>query len=213
MSWLVEELHGNDRAQAAAVLESCPALVLREGGSYPAARLPQAELLLVEDGLAFLTRLRPGATRRMILGVVTAGAVLRPPAPAERLDVLATTRVTVVSPSARRALIRIPAAADALLDGVGAALEETRESLGHFASVRHVDRVRDKLLQLARTHGRVVPGGVRLDLPLTHELLGEMVGSARETVTWAVAQLTREGFLEREGRFYRLAVSPEALAS
>ena len=50
-------------------------------------------------------------------------------------------------------------------------------------------------------------------LEVTHELVGEMVGSARETVTWAFAQLAREGFARREGRAYRLAVSPEALAS
>src|SRR5919108_483840 len=89
-------------------------------------------------------------------------------------------------------------------------LRERQATIGHFASVRHVERVREKLLQLARTHGKVVPGGVRLDLPLTHELVGEMVGSARETVTWAFAQLAREGFARREGRAYRLPASPAA---
>jgi len=99
------------------------------------------------------------------------------------------------------------------VDALVEALRERQETIGNFASVRHVERVREKLLQLARAHGKVVPGGVRLDLPLTHELVGEMVGSARETVTWAFAQLAREGFARREGRAYRLAVSPEALAS
>ena len=70
-----------------------------------------------------------------------------------------------------------------------------------------------KLLQLARAHGKVVRDGVRLDLPLTHELLGEMVGSARETVTWALAELSKEGFVAREGRSYRLIVPPDLLAS
>jgi CRP/FNR family transcriptional regulator, cyclic AMP receptor protein len=84
-------------------------------------------------------------------------------------------------------------------------------------SISHHGRVDDRLLLLfwhfAQRWGRVRPDGVRLDLPLTHELVGEMVGSARETVTWAFAQLAREGFVEREGRGYRLAVSPASLAS
>lgn len=202
-----------ERERVAAVLGRCQTLSLREAASYPARRLPAAELLLVEEGVLLVTRLRPGATRRMILGVAGAGTVLPRPGPDDRLEVLAAARVTVVPAAARAELATIPAAAEALLDRLTVGLRDAHESLGHFASVRHVERVRDKLLQLAREHGRVVPGGIRLDLPLTHELLGEMVGSARETVTWAIAQLTREGFLKREGRFYRLAVSPAALAS
>ncbi|MGZ4388260.1 MAG: helix-turn-helix domain-containing protein, partial [Gaiellaceae bacterium] len=96
---------------------------------------------------------------------------------------------------------------------LGNELRDRQESLAAFASVRHADRVREKLLQLARAHDRVGPGGIRLDLPLTHELLGEMVGSARETVTWALAELQREGFVRREGRTYRLSVAPELLAA
>ena len=213
MSWLVEGLEGDEQAQAAEILEQCPTVVLREGTSHAAARLPSAEFLLVEEGIVLITRLRAGATRRMILAVAGEGAVLTPPGVDDRLEVLAPTWLTALTPAAREALLRLPGAATVLADGLAAQLTDAFESLGHFSSVRHVERVREKLLQLARSHGRVVPGGIRLDLPLTHELLGEMIGSARETVTWAVAQLTREGFLSREGRCYRLAVSPEALAS
>jgi CRP/FNR family transcriptional regulator len=121
--------------------------------------------------------------------------------------------VTVIGPSSLAALLQRPDAAASIVAALGEQLRERHESLAQFSSVRHVERVRDKLLQLARTHGRVVPGGVRLDLPLTHELVGEMVGSARETVTWAFQELAREGFVQRVGRTYRLAVRPEALAS
>ena len=48
-----------------------------------------------------------------------------------------------------------------------------------------------------------------MDLPLTHELLGQTVGSARETVTSALRTLEQEGFLIREGRLYQLMISPE----
>ena len=77
--------------------------------------------------------------------------------------------------------------------------------------MHHVDRVRAKLVQLACDHGRVGRDGVRLDIPLTHELLGEMVGSARETVTRALDELQAEGFVVRRGRSYRILVDPSEL--
>jgi DNA-binding IclR family transcriptional regulator len=38
-----------------------------------------------------------------------------------------------------------------------------------------------------------------------------MVASARETVTRALDELQRSGFLARDGHSYRLLISPEAL--
>jgi CRP-like cAMP-binding protein len=64
----------------------------------------------------------------------------------------------------------------------------------------------------SRVYGRVTGDGVKLDLPLTHALLGEMVGSERETVTRAIDQLEGAGFLSRQGSHYRLHVAPDALA-
>jgi CRP-like cAMP-binding protein len=186
-------------------------LTLRAGEAR--SRGIEAAFLVVEDGIVLVTRRRPDRGRRMVITVAGPDAVLLPPVEGERLEAVTDVRLTVVSEAARAALLRDPETAAALLDALTEQLRERDESLAQFSSVRHVERVRDKLLQLARTHGKVVPGGVRLDLPLTHELVGEMVGSARETVTWAFAELSREGFVSREGRSYRLAVAPEALAS
>ncbi len=194
-------------------IAGCPTVALREGAWRSGSRLPDCALLVVEEGLVLAESARPGASRRVVLSVLGPGAILTPPVGDERLEALADSWLTAVGHEALAELLRRPEAASAIVDALADALRDRQESLGHFASVRHVDRVRDKLLQLAREHGRVVPGGIRLDLPLTHELLGEMVGSARETVTWAIAQLVREGLVRREGRTYRLTVSPEALAS
>lgn len=56
-----------------------------------------------------------------------------------------------------------------------------------FGCVPPVERVRERLAQLARAHGRVAPDAIVIDVPLTHELLASMVGLARETVTVALA--------------------------
>jgi len=68
-----------------------------------------------------------------------------------------------------------------------------------------------KLLQLAANYGHVVRDGVRIDFPVSHALLAEMIGSSRETVTRAVDQLQRDGFVDRRGSTYRLLVSPESI--
>ena len=83
-------------------------------------------------------------------------------------------------------------------------MREREESLAQFANVDHLERLRAKLLQLARISGRAVDGGVQVELPLTHALLGQMVGSARETVSGAVRALEQEGFLVRDDGHYRL---------
>ena len=47
--------------------------------------------------------------------------------------------------------------------------------------------------------GKVTPEGVALELPLTHELLGALVGARRPTVTLALKSLEASGFLSRNG--------------
>lgn len=213
MSVLADMLPAEEQDTAAATLAGCPAVALPAGTVRAASRLPEAALLVVEEGVVLVTSVRPGASRRMIVAVAGPGSILPPPGAGERLEPLVDSWLTSVCPAAYAQLLALPGAARTIVEALAQELRERHESLAQFSSVRHVERVRDKLLQLARTHGRVVPGGIRLDLPLTHELVGEMVGSARETVTWAFAELAREGFVERVGRTYRLAVRPEALAS
>ena len=181
---------------------------LAEGAWRSEERLPRTALLVVEEGLVLLTSARPGASRRVVLAVAGPESMLLPPAGDERIEALTAARLRLVADEELASF-----SARDVLASLEIELRDRQASLAAFASVRHADRVREKLLQLARAHGRVGPDGVRLDLPLTHELLGEMVGSARETVTWALAELQREGFVRREGRTYRLSVAPELLAA
>src|SRR3954454_1221570 len=65
-------------------------------------------------------------------------------------------------------------------------------------------RVLAYLWHLAGRFGVVSPGGVKLDLPLTHATLARLVGARRPTVTTALQRLMHLGYLEREGRAFRL---------
>jgi CRP-like cAMP-binding protein len=55
------------------------------------------------------------------------------------------------------------------------------------------------LWHLAARWGRVEPGGVRLPLPVTHRVLGHVVGAERPSVSHALGRLASAGVLTRDG--------------
>jgi hypothetical protein len=97
-------------------------------------------------------------------------------APGERLEALTPSRITIVSGQSLRVLLGRPSVAEAILDAFVEALRERQATIRNCAYVRHSERVLEKLLQLARAYGRAVPGGVRIDFPLTDQLLADMGG-------------------------------------
>ena len=203
----------SDRSRVESALGSCSVLSLVAGSALGADRFDTVSMLLIEDGLVFLSASMPGAKRRIILGLAGPGSVLLPPGVDERLEALADARLMLVPVSSNRRLLEVPAAAAAIVDGVRGSLRDCRESLTHFGSCRHADRVRLKLTQLAHTYGKVESGRLLLDLPLTHELLADMVGSTRETVTRALAQLAHEDVVRHERGRYRVTVPRETTAT
>ena len=206
MSRLLDQLADDARQNAERALAGCAAIDLPAGRSVA---LPDAALVVVEQGVVVLTS---ADARRIVIALAGAGEVLAPPANHEELHGLTDARLTAVSPDAQRVLMRIPAAAQAVTDALVAALRDRKASLAIFARFPHVERVRGKLMQLARAYGRVTADGILIDLPLTHDLIAESIGSSRETVTLALRELMRSGFVARVGGRYRLSTRPEELA-
>lgn len=127
---------------------------------------------------------------------------------------LVDSKLTVISPEALDALLALPGMAKTLLEQLALTLGQKQEAIGNFGSTRQIERVRRKLLQLARNYGRVVRDGVRIDFPLSHTLLADMVGSSRETVTRSLDELQRDGFVARRGHNRRAThLSPDCVAS
>ena len=79
-----------------------------------------------------------------------------------------------------------------------------------IASHPRVDmRVAMLLWHLAGRFGKVgADGGVHLALPLTHRLIGELIGAERSPVSHAIGRLTRAGLLERDGDGWLLIGTP-----
>jgi CRP-like cAMP-binding protein len=209
-SWLLHGLDEDDKQLAARILEGSRARFLPAGFRGSTPDLARAEALLVESGFA-VVRSSPPSVRPMVVAEAGAGSILLPPSEREHLHALTECWVTALPPDVLDGLLAVPSAATALFRGFGAALRLRQDATTFLASVRHVDRIRQKLLQLAREFGRVNPDGIRLEFPLTHDLLAEMVASARETVTRALDDLHRSGFVVRDGHSYKLLVPPDAL--
>jgi CRP/FNR family cyclic AMP-dependent transcriptional regulator len=208
-SRLLLELSGPARLHARLVLETCPTVDVPVDPEC-CSDLPLATFFVVEEGTVLVIA-RSEGRRRLVLAVAGAGAFLVPPSEAEQLTALVPTRLTAVPRDSYEALLAEPRAAATVSGGLIEAVADREESLANFARFPQVERVRAKLVQLARGHGRVSPRGVLIDVPLTHELLAEMVGASRETVTWALRDLTHAGFVSRDGRLYRLNVPPDEL--
>lgn len=65
------------------------------------------------------------------------------------------------------------------------------------------------LWHLAGRWGKVERGGVRLPLPLTHQLLGQLIGAERPSVSHALARLAESGFVTGHGDEWHLLGSLE----
>lgn len=75
-------------------------------------------------------------------------------------------------------------------------------SAAYLMAVSHQTRVEDRLMEilwyLASTWGRVTPRGTRIPFRVTHEVLSEILGAQRPSVTTAFRRLTEQGLVSRE---------------
>jgi CRP-like cAMP-binding protein len=210
VSWLADVVPPTETARVESALAFCSPLSLPRGSSLRADRFDGVPLISVEDGIVVVWAADPGSPRRIVVSMAGPRSILVAPAAHERLEALADCRLTLIGTSTHRRLLEITAAAEVVVEAVGGGLRDCRESLAHFGAPHHTDRLRQKLVQLARRYGKVGTDGLVLDLPLTHELLADMVGSTRETVTRSLARLAEEGFVRHERGRYLVAVAPDA---
>ena len=208
---IVGTLHQEPSAAADEVLTTAPRAEIRGGEVRSASSLPDAQVLVVEEGFVALRTTDPVTGRGVVVCHGGPGTFLPFTLPGDDIVALVDSRLAVVTVDVYERLLELPDAAQALLHGIEATVRQQQRTILALASSHHVDRLREKLLQLAEDHGRVARDGILLQLPITHGLLAEMIGSARETVTRAVDALEQNGLLRRQDRGYVLRVPPGAL--
>jgi CRP/FNR family cyclic AMP-dependent transcriptional regulator len=97
----------------------------------------------------------------------------------------------------RQAARHWPGLFDVLHDRLG---QQTHRASMHLAMLhlaRTEDRIRLLFADLAERFGRVTADGIVIDLSLTHETIGRLVGSRRPSVSIALHALSSEGSLMR----------------
>lgn len=92
-------------------------------------------------------------------------------------------------------------------------------SVAYLMAISHQSRLEDKLMatmwHIASNWGRVTRDGVIVPFRLTHEVLGEILGSQRPSVTMALGRLQAQNRLarRRDGSYVLLAQVGDAPAS
>jgi CRP-like cAMP-binding protein len=206
-SELLCAVSSEDEAAAESLLASCSRQIVGAGETLDAGH--DAALIVVEDGLIVVRSATGADARPLVTCDAGVGSILPGPREGEAVAAVVRSAITIVPTDARDRFLELPSIARTVTDQLQRAARRAREQAEIFVSKRNIERVRRRLLQLARDHGRVTRTGVRLEFPLTHELLAAMIGSARESVTRALDELEREGFLQRDGRYFVLLVTPD----
>ena len=153
--------------------------IIRQGEAYPDAWVVRRGALLMEmvdvDG------------HRLALDVLGAGDLVGGP-------------TTWFADACVRALTTsglFAAGPVALRDGLARRARRASWLACSLAWDRIADRLAARLDDLAARFGRAVPGGRRVELPLTQEHLAGLTGATRESVNRALAELTAAGRVER----------------
>jgi CRP/FNR family cyclic AMP-dependent transcriptional regulator len=197
---------GLTRAQLDALRPSTVARVIaaepQEAWRPPTAPLRDGALgLLVLDGLLARDVRLAGVGCTELLGT---GDLLRPWTQEEHSvpvavawTVLERARVAILDERFAHAVQHVPVITARLLDRT---IRRSQSQSIHLAitCLRGVDvRLHVLFWHLADRWGKVTPEGVVMDLPLTHQALGRIIGSRRPAVTTALGQLAERGVLLR----------------
>jgi CRP-like cAMP-binding protein len=119
----------------------------------------------------------------------------------------------VIERNAALALLEAqPRMAVKLLGAVSARLRSLTESFEDALFLALPRRLAKKLLELVDQRGRPEAGGVRIDLRLSQEALGSLLGMTRESINKQMRAWQNEGVVRKEGGFL-VVVQPQRLAA
>src|SRR5947208_2491978 len=93
----------------------------------------------------------------MVVALSAGGMVLPPPRGGEQLVALTDSTVIAATADVQRAMLELPATAEAIVAALLEALLERQESLAQFANVAHAERLREKLSSSGVSTGGWLP--------------------------------------------------------
>ena len=182
--------------------------VLRAG--EPGAELFRTGLFgaLVIDGA--LTRL-VCTDRGRSLEVIVEGDLMRPWQEdsgwvvASTIEALVDTRVAVIERFAGDSLCKFPPVIEALLERAFRRIRSMATQAAFDSRAGMDQRVLASMWHLADRCGEQGAGGAVIPLPLTHQMIADLLGAQRTSVSAAISRLSTEGMMSRtDGRGWML---------
>jgi CRP/FNR family transcriptional regulator, cyclic AMP receptor protein len=101
-------------------------------------------------------------------------------------------------PQVERLLAAHPTFARSLLRLEAQRLRTVLTAIEWYSTPSLQQRLANRLLLLAASHGRKAPEGLELDLRLSQEMIARLVGSTRQRVNQILADWQREGIVKHE---------------
>lgn len=150
--------------------------------------MPSESIYFIEKGRIRLTRLSPDG-RTVILALLGPGDLIGEAAWESGEhdsygETLEETRMYQLSRESFENLVRQnPEFGLRLIQVIGIRLKQAQARIEDLVFRQVPSRVARLLVSLAEHHGKVTPNGIRVEFPLTHQEIADMVGSSRVTVT------------------------------
>src|SRR5438477_9219522 len=129
-------------------VQGLPALELAPGAVVHPSDLQGAAFLLVADGLVVLRSSIPGSARRTITCHAGEGALVLPPEADDSLVALTPAAIVPIGATDRDRLLESPVAARLFVEALAETLRQKQAAVASLSRLHHVDRVREKLLEL-----------------------------------------------------------------
>lgn len=175
----------------------CSVVRVLDGDELPEAELTGPLGFVSAGRIAIVVEAEAGRQRTIALLQEGDALVLPaggwPGAPDARARAATDAELMVITGSLDDVLCSDAAVGAWVLRAVAAAVADRELSAAIALEPRLERRLILKLRQLAERWGKVTPEGVRLDLRVTHQELGDMIGAARESITVALGRLQEQG--------------------
>lgn len=175
----------------------CSTVRVLDGDEVPEAELTGPLGFVSAGRIAIVVEAEAGRQRTIALLQEGDALVLPaggwPGAPGARARAATDAELMVLTGSLDDVLCADAAMGAWVLRAVAAAVADRELSAAIALEPRLERRLILKLRQLAERWGKVTPEGVRLDLRVTHQELGDMIGAARESITVALGRLQEQG--------------------
>jgi CRP/FNR family cyclic AMP-dependent transcriptional regulator len=167
--------------------------------------MPSDAIYFIEKGRVRLTKLS-GEGKTVILALLGPGDLIGEAAwesgeHDSYAETLEESRVYEISREAFHSFIREnPEFGLRLIQILGIRLKQAQARIEDLVFRQVPSRVARLLISLAESHGKVTPNGIRVEFPLTHQEIADMVGSSRVTVTQILNKFRTSHWIQIESK-------------